>query len=94
MTKSISMNRIGGTLLFLMLTTFNSVAQTLTDFNDALQKQKTPMIEILDTILWFVVIIAFVLMVINIFSKTVDQKMAVVSFVVILVLRGLFTLFS
>jgi len=81
-------------VILFAVTFANVIAQTMSDFNSQLQKEKTNFIELIDTILGYVVIIAFVFMIINFISKTVDQKLSISSFFILLLLKGVFYLFK
>lgn len=93
-TSIIRSKRVAIAFLLFAITYANMLAQTVSDFNSQLLKEKTNFITLIDTILGYVVIIAFVFMLINFVAKTVDQKLAISSFFILLLLKGVFYLFK
>ena len=85
--KSIKKNILG---LCLLVSSSSAFAQ-FEEVNSALQSQQKSLVALLSTILTILTIAAFFFMVSNFIFNYADQKKAIVTFVVVLLLKGLFT---
>ena len=85
--KSIKKNILG---LSLLVSSSSAFAQ-FEEVNSALQSQQQSLVALLSTVLTILTIAAFIFMVTNFIFNYADQKKAIVTFVVVLLLKGLFT---
>jgi len=89
------MKNLGKKLVSVVLLSWSSAkvfADTvgLSEVNSALEAQKSNITKIADIILWILLIIAFIYMITNLIFKYQEQKNSVVTFIVVLLLFGIF----
>lgn len=66
---------------------------TISDLNDEVEDQYDDVKDLVETILNILILIAFVLMVAAIVMKSERMQQAIIGFIIVLVLRGIFLIF-
>lgn len=91
-TLRINKKRTIATVFLTITAWYNSIGQTLSDVNSQLQAQKKETIDLIDTITWYLLIIAFVVMLGNMVLQVTDNKKAIIFFAICLFIKGIFSL--
>lgn len=92
MTTSILKSKKLQSIILFLAFSFQAFCQDISRVNSELKNATSSLTDLLDTILTILLIASFVFMVSNIVFSYTDQKKSYTTFIIVLVLKGMFTL--